>query len=146
MCGSFAKYAGPPVLSWPCQVELNRCDPQNETREVKRGRTTHHNRGEGCMAASTSLPTAETEQTQETTHPAQHDAVAAQEYPTGTTKAGQGGRRCVVALDLHLILGRFVRFCQGFLRRGVPEKNALQAPQSQQPTTTTEPLRNHRAS
>ena len=105
MCGSFAKYAGPPVLSWPCQVELNRCDPQNETREVKRGRTTHHNRGEGSMAASTSLPTAETEQTQETTHTTEHDAVATQEYEAGRTKDGQGGRGCVVAFDLHLIVG-----------------------------------------
>jgi hypothetical protein len=56
------------------------------------------------MAASTSLPTAETEQTQETTHTTEHDAVATQENPTCTTNAAQGGRRCVVALDLHLIL------------------------------------------
>jgi hypothetical protein len=115
MCGSFAKYAGPPVLSWPCQVELNRCDPQNETREVKRGRTTHHNRGEGSMAASTSLPTAETEQTQETTNTTEHDAVATQEQPTCTTKSGQSGRRCLVALDLHIIL---TPFCQGWRRGG----------------------------
>ena len=57
------------------------------------------------MAASTSLPTAETEQTQETTHTTEHDAVATQEYEAGRTKDGQGGRGCVVALDLHLIVG-----------------------------------------
>ena len=95
MRGSFAKYAGAPVLSRPCQVELNRCDPQNESREVKRGRTTHHNRGEHSMF-KTPLP----KQTQETAHTTQHDAVAAQEDPTQTRNGGQQIRSYA---ELHLI-------------------------------------------